>query len=199
MKRFLAFAAALALALIAWQLPHEAQARQGLALLVLIATLWITEALPLTFTALLVPTVGVAPGLTGTPEAFAGFAHPVIVLLLGGFALAAALSEQGIDRWIANRLLLLARGRPLPAAVSLSAAAALLSMWISNTATTAMMLPVALGLAGSTDRDYPRYRVFCCWVYPGAPTSGGSPPWWAARPMPLWRRRSTGNSTTGCA
>lgn len=160
MKRFLAFAAALALALMAWQLPHEAQARQGLALLVLIATLWITEALPLTFTALLVPTLGVALGLTGTPEAFAGFAHPVIVLFLGGFALAAALSEQGIDRWIANRLLLLSRGRPLPAAVSLSAAAALLSMWISNTATTAMMLPVALGLAGSTDRDYPRYRIF---------------------------------------
>lgn len=124
MKRLGSLAAAITLALIAWQIPEDPQARHGLALLVLIATLWITEAIPLTFTALLVPVLGVALGLTGTTDALSGFAHPVIALFLGGFALAAALSAQGIDRWIASRLLLLSRGRPVPAALLLSTAAA---------------------------------------------------------------------------
>ena len=160
MKRLISLVAAVTLALIAWQFPEATQARHGLALLVLIATLWITEAIPLTFTALLVPVLGVALGLSGTSEALANFAHPVIALFLGGFALAAALSAQGIDRWIAYRLLLLSRGRPVPAALLLSAAAGLCSMWISYTATTAMMLPVALGLAGSGEDGFPRYRIF---------------------------------------
>jgi sodium-dependent dicarboxylate transporter 2/3/5 len=151
---------AIVLALLAWQWPETTSERNGLALLVLIGTLWITEAIPLTFTALLVPVLGVALGLAGVPEALSGFAHPVIALFLGGFALAAALSAQGIDRWIANRVLVLSGGRPLPAALLLSGATAVLSMWISNTATTAMMLPIALGLAGSAPGHFPRYRVF---------------------------------------
>ncbi len=182
MKRLLLLAVALALALLAWQLPAQTEARHGLALLVLIAALWITEAIPLTFTALLVPVLGVALGLTGTTDALSGFAHPVIALFLGGFALAAALSAQGIDRWIAGRVLLLSRGRPLPAALLLSGAAALLSMWISNTATTAMMLPVALGLAGTPDNGFPRYRIFLLLALAwganlgGIATLVGSPP-----------------------
>lgn len=165
--------AALLLALLAWQLPESLSARHGLALLVLIGTLWITEAIPLTFTALLVPVLGVALDLTGTADALSGFAHPVIALFLGGFALAAALSAQGIDRWIANRLLRLSGGRPLPAALWLAGATALLSMWISNTATTAMMLPIALGLAAPLGNDFPRYRIFLLLALAWAANIGG--------------------------
>lgn len=173
---------ALAGALVAAQLPADPQVAAGLALFVLIGLLWLTEALPLTYTALLVPVVGVGLGLAPVKTALAGFAHPVIGLFLGGFALAAALSEHGIDRWLAHRLLALARGRALAAALVLAATTALLSMWISNTATTAMMLPVALGLCMPIGDSYPRFRLFVLLALAwsanvgGVATLVGSPP-----------------------
>ena len=64
--------------------------RAGLALFTLIGALWMTQALHLSVTALLVPLLAVAAGLMGMREALASFAHPIIFLFLGGFALAAA-------------------------------------------------------------------------------------------------------------
>ncbi|MBA3981285.1 MAG: Anion transporter [Alcanivorax sp.] len=151
---------AVALAALAWQLPDVRAHQAGLALFTLIAILWLTEALPLTVTALLVPVMAAALGLATLPDALRGFAHPIIFLFLGGFALAAALSHHGMDRWLAAHLLRLARGRPLPAALLLSGITALLSMWISNTATAAMMLPIALGLLTPLNGQFPRFRLF---------------------------------------
>jgi sodium-dependent dicarboxylate transporter 2/3/5 len=130
------------------------------ALFALAATLWLSEAISLTYTALLIPVIGVALGIADVRTAMSGFAHPVIGLFLGGFALAAALSAHGIDRWLASRLMSLARGKALNAAVLLALATSLLSMWISNTAAAAMMLPVALGLAVPLAGKYPRYQLF---------------------------------------
>jgi sodium-dependent dicarboxylate transporter 2/3/5 len=120
--------------------------RAGLALFVLIGSLWMTQALPLSITALLVPLLAVLTGLMGVREALAPFAHPVIFLFLGGFALAAALQRHGLDRALALAVLRLAGGHRLRAVLLLFALTALLSMWISNTACAAMMLPLALGL-----------------------------------------------------
>lgn len=120
--------------------------RAGLALFVLIGTLWMTQALHLTVTALLVPLLAALSGLLGVREALASFAHPIIFLFLGGFALAAALQSQGLDRALALAVLRLAGGRRVRAVLLLFALTAALSMWISNTATAAMMLPLALGL-----------------------------------------------------
>ncbi len=131
---------------------NAAQIRGGLALLALAATLWLTEALPLAVTALLVPVAatlsGSFPGTGKTivAEAFSSFAHPLIFLFLGGFALAAALSRQGLDRWIAHGILSRTGGSFLWSGVALFGVAAGLSMWISNTASTALLLPVALGM-----------------------------------------------------
>jgi len=149
-----------AAALLAWQVPGDPQVGRGLALFVLIGGLWLSEAISLTYTALLVPVLAVALGLASVNAALRSFAHPIIFLFLGGFALAAALSRHRIDVWLAQRLLSLARGRPLPAALMLALATALLSMWISNTATAAMMLPLALGLSAPYAESYPRYRLF---------------------------------------
>jgi sodium-dependent dicarboxylate transporter 2/3/5 len=118
----------------------------GLALFVAIGGLWLTQALPLPVTALLVPVGAVGLGLAAPAAALAPFAHPVIFLFLGGFALAAALQRHGLDRALAGAVLRLAGGRRLSAVLLLAALAAVLSMWISNTATAAMMLPLALGL-----------------------------------------------------
>ncbi|MBC3216599.1 DASS family sodium-coupled anion symporter [Serratia fonticola] len=134
-------------------LPFSAKENMGLALLVFIGILWLTEAVHVTITALLVPVMAVGMGMMNVDKALASFANPTIFLFFGGFALATALHIQKIDRLIANRLLLLAKGRMLVAALMLFGATALLSMWISNTATAAMMLPLAMGILSNLDRQ----------------------------------------------
>lgn len=178
--RFLLLAVGMAIA--ASLLPEPPGVRAGLALFVLIAVLWLTEALSLTFTALLVPVAAVALGLAPVSAALANFANPVIFLFLGGFALAAALTRHGIDQWLAGRLLMLSGGHPLGAALLLMLATSLLSMWISNTATAAMMLPIALGLTRPLADRFGHYRCFLllglAWSanIGGIATLVGSPP-----------------------
>ena len=123
-----------------------AQVRLGLAFFACIAFLWMTEALPLAVTAILVPVIAAVMGLAGVKDSLASFAAPPIFLFFGGFALASALSAQGLDRWLATNLTRLGKGKFVPVATCLFTGTALLSMWMSNTATTAMMLPLALGI-----------------------------------------------------
>lgn len=110
--------------------------------------LWVTEAIPLAAAALLGPALAALLGVSSATDALAAFADPLIFLFIGGFILAAALSRHRFDRRAA--LWLIARpvvaGRPSRALVAIAAIAFGFSMWISNTATTAMLIPVALGL-----------------------------------------------------
>jgi len=128
------------------------QVRIGLAILVVIALLWLTEALPLAVTALLVPLLAMATQTLEGAKSFHGFAHPLIFLFLGGFGMAATMSKQGLDRWLAGRILRFGRGRFYPTTMALFGVSAGLSMWISNTATTALLLPIALGLLANAQR-----------------------------------------------
>ncbi|MDP5291754.1 DASS family sodium-coupled anion symporter [Oceanimonas sp. CHS3-5] len=143
----------LALPVLIFALPFEPAINKGLALLLVIATLWLTEAVHITITALLVPLLAVLLGILDTGTALGNFANPIIFLFLGGFALAAAMRCQGLDRLVAGRILQLAQGRLLAAVLLLFATSAFLSMWISNTATAAMMLPLALGLLRCLDAE----------------------------------------------
>lgn len=122
------------------------QVQQGLAIFVAIAWLWITQALPISTTALLIPVLAIISGILPATQAFTHFASPVIFLFMGGFALAAALQKYALDKLFAVKMLSLSNGRPLLAVLLLFSTTALLSMWISNTATIALMLPIALGL-----------------------------------------------------
>ncbi|MDR3213614.1 MAG: DASS family sodium-coupled anion symporter [Azoarcus sp.] len=137
-------------------LPYEPQTNAGLAILVFAGVLWLTEAVHVTITALLVPVLAVLFGLMNVTKSLQTFADPTIFLFFGGFALATALHVQGIDRLIAHRLLQLARGHFGAAAIMLFLATAGLSMWISNTATAAMMLPLAMGILGNLDIEKER-------------------------------------------
>ncbi len=134
-------------------LPFDAKANKGLALLVFIAVLWLTEALHVTVTALLVPLLAIGLGLVATKNALAAFADPTIFLFFGGFALATALHIQKLDRMIANKIMALARGKLFVASIYLFSITAFLSMWMSNTATAAMMLPLAMGVLSQMDRE----------------------------------------------
>ncbi len=127
-------------------------------LLLLMVTWWVTEAIPLPATALLPPVILPLFHTTGVQGAkiheftlknvLLNYASPVIYLFLGGFLLAAAMQKWGLARrfilWILSRGNLAARPRSM--LFALMAVAAFLSMWISNTATTAMMLPIGLGI-----------------------------------------------------
>jgi len=148
--------------------------------LLLAAGLWLSEALPPPVTALIVPLLSVALGVFSVKEAFAPFAHPLIFLFLGSFALAAALSARGLDAAVARLLTALSGGRFLRAAFLLMLSAFLLSMWMSNTSTTAVLVPLALGLtAGLNDRRAETFLLLG--VAYGASVGGtatlvGSPP-----------------------
>lgn len=154
--------------------------RAGLAIFVFIGALWLTQALPLTLTALLVPVCAVLSGLMSVQQALAPFAHPIIFLFLGGFALAAALSRHGLDRLLARRVMALAGGRRLRAHLLLFGLVAALSMWISNTAAAVMALPLALGLLPATADTRERTFVLLGVAYSasigGIGTLVGSPP-----------------------
>ena len=123
--------------------------RYALATMVFAGVFWLTEALPLPVTALCVPllltALGVFPTVGG---AVAGFADPVIFLLFAGFTLAAALQKYGIDRRVALGIVAAVGTSPKRLVLAVMVATALLSMLVSNTATAAMMAPVALGVAG---------------------------------------------------
>jgi sodium-dependent dicarboxylate transporter 2/3/5 len=115
----------------------------------LAVVLWVTEAIPLAVTAIAAPALAVVLQVASPVDAMAPFAHPLIFLFLGGFFLAEGLAAQGVDRRVALWLMArpFVRGRPARATTALAAIGFGFSMWISNTATTAMLIPVALGLS----------------------------------------------------
>ena len=164
-------------------LPFTPEANKSLALLVFIAILWLTEALHVTVTALLVPILGILLGLVKSKEALAAFADPTIFLFFGGFALATALHIQNLDRLIANKIMAMSRGKLSVAAIYLFSVTAFLSMWMSNTATAAMMLPLAMGILSKLDpkRDHNTYVFVLLGIAYSASIGGmgtlvGSPP-----------------------
>jgi len=109
---------------------------------------WLTEALPVPVTALLpvilFPVLGVAEFQT----AAAHYAHPLIFLFLGGFIVAKAIEVWNLHRRIALLIVRAFGTRPDHLIAGFMLATAVLSMWVSNTATTIMMLPIAMSIIG---------------------------------------------------
>ncbi|MEM6783758.1 MAG: DASS family sodium-coupled anion symporter [Bacteroidota bacterium] len=149
------FAGAVAVAVAQFvpeSLPREVRLMAGI--FVLAALLWSTEALPLFATALLVIALEVVllanpggwPGLGFADEPppyetfLAPLASPMIYLFLGGFIVARAAVKEGVDASLASLVLRLFRGRPRLVMLGLMIATATFSMFMSNTATTAMMI-----------------------------------------------------------
>ncbi|WII95447.1 DASS family sodium-coupled anion symporter [Moraxella haemolytica] len=169
----ISIAAVVAYLLYAVILPFDANANKGLAILFFIGVLWLTEAVHITATALFVPVLAVLAGVPefNTKSAFANFADPIIYVFVGGFALAAALSVQKLDRKIALWIMRLSNGHLGRAVMMMFLATAGLSMWISNTATAAMMVPLSLGLLTQLDRE--KDRNTCIFILLGVAYSAG--------------------------
>lgn len=113
---------------------------------VLMAVLWMTEALPLPATSLIPIALFPLAGVTTIRAAAAPYADPIIFLFMGGFMLALAMERWGLHRRIALRIVLIAGTKPRRLVAGFMAATAFLSMWLSNTATTVMMLPIGVSV-----------------------------------------------------
>lgn len=108
---------------------------------------WIFEPIPIPFTSLLPLAIFPLLGILTPAQVGQAYGSPLILLLLGGFILATAMADSGAHRRIALYMVNLFGGASARGLVlGFMAAAAVLSMWISNTATTLMLLPVALAV-----------------------------------------------------
>jgi sodium-dependent dicarboxylate transporter 2/3/5 len=142
------------LALLIAPLPLDPAPHRLAAVLAMMMVFWVTEALPLPVTAMLGPVVAIILRVAPARTAFSSFADPVIFVFIGSFILAQAMFVHGVDRRIAYtalswRFVGSSAGRIL---IVYGAVTMILSMWMSNTATTAMMYPIGLSMVAHLTR-----------------------------------------------
>lgn len=132
-------------------LEPEAWIVAGVALFM--AIWWVTEAIPIPATALL-PIILFPVFEVGTvSDATTPFANPLIYLFMGGFIIALAMERTQLHRRIALNVVNVVGTRPMSIIIGFMLAAAFLSMWVSNTATAMMMLPIALSIIALVESD----------------------------------------------
>ncbi|MFM8552950.1 MAG: SLC13 family permease [Nitrospiraceae bacterium] len=140
---------------------------------------WMTEPIPLPITSLLGTTLCVLAGLGSAKSIFASYAHPIVFLFMGSFFLAEAMAVHGVDRRFAAWMLSFSwvAAHPSRILLAVGAVTAIISMWISNTAATALMLPVALGicstLGGASAQGQRHFRTALMLTLSYAATAGG--------------------------
>lgn len=174
---------ALFLAVLALPLSLSPEAHRLAAVMALVVVFWIGEPIPIAATALLGPTlallVGAVPGKTpreAIGAAYSKFGDPILMLFIGGFFIAEAMTVHGLDRRLARAILarFAARGGAARVVCALGIASFLLSMWMSNTATTALLLPIAGGILGAARPGGPsRFESAAVLAVAYAATVGG--------------------------
>lgn len=116
------------------------------AVVVLMAVFWTTEAIPISATALLPLVLFPVLGILQMPDASAPYANEIVFLSMGGFFIALGMESTGLHRRIALSIVAMVGTEPRRLVLGFMLASAFLSMWISNTATTAMMYPIAVAI-----------------------------------------------------
>lgn len=113
---------------------------------ILMATWWLTEAIPLPATGLLPLVLFPLLGISSIKETAQAFSHPIIFLFMGGFIIGLAMQHTGLHKRIAYYIISKFKSSPKSLVFGFMCATAFLSMWISNSATAIMMLPIALSI-----------------------------------------------------
>lgn len=141
---FLVFFAILAIPVDPGVLAPEAKSVAAVTLLMIL--LWVTGAIPLEVTALLPLVLFPALGVLSPVEVAVSYGNEVIFLFLGGFIIAMSMQRWGLHRRIALHIIRVVGTSPKRLVLGFMVATAFLSMWISNTATTMMMIPIAVAI-----------------------------------------------------
>ncbi len=119
----------------------------------LMAVWWLTEAVPMAVTALMPLVLFPLLGIMKAKEVAPNYGAPIIFLFLGGFLVALAVEESGLHRRVALWTVSAMGDRPGQTVFGFMLGTALLSMWISNTATVMLMLPIALSVLTQADKQ----------------------------------------------
>lgn len=117
-----------------------------LTLLFLVGILWVMEAIPLVATSIMIPIFGVIFLSLSAKGLLAPFAEPVIFLFLGGFIISKAMNKTGVDKWISLNIVRISPNNPKILMLLMMVVTAVLSMFMSNTATAATMIPIAVAV-----------------------------------------------------
>ncbi|MCK2047219.1 SLC13 family permease [Chromohalobacter moromii] len=129
----------------------------------LMATWWATEAIPIPATSLLPMVLAPLLGIDELDAVAANYADPIIYLFLGGFLLGIAMQRWNLHRRIALKVLSIVGQKPRQQIAGFMIATGFISMWVSNTATSIMMLPIGMSvvsLLGDGDsREVSRYAT----------------------------------------
>lgn len=136
--------------------------RVTLSVLIWMAVWWLTEAIHISATALLPVVLFPLLGATTIEAATAPYSHPLVFLVLGGFLIAIALEKWRLDRRIAYNTLRLVGCDPINMIGGVMLVTAFLSAFVSNTATAAMMLPIAMSvieLASKSESEESNFNI----------------------------------------
>ncbi len=129
------------------------------AVTVLMGVWWISEAIPISATALVPMMLFPVLGVGSISDASSPYANPLIFLFMGGFIIALAMEKWTLHKRIALRIVSMVGVKPSSIVVGFIIASAFLSMWISNTATAIMMLPIAVSILDLLEHDDKKARL----------------------------------------
>ncbi|PVY41673.1 SLC13 family permease [Pontibacter virosus] len=176
------------LAVMMWWLTDglESQARTVATIMVFCLVFWMTEVIPLSMTAFLGVIMAILTGIADINTAFQNLGHPIILLFIGSFLLARSMTRHGLDK----RLALFILSRPIfqkslfSMFLGFSLVSYVLSMWVSNSVTVAMLLPLTIGVlqliqdpaAGKSSAPYFLLGIAYSASIGGVSTIIGSPP-----------------------
>ncbi len=139
--------------------PSNPQVTVMAAIAALMAIWWITEAVPLAVTSLIPLILYPFLGLMKADDIASSYINSIIFLFLGGFMIAIAMERWGLHKRIALKIVIFFGGSPNSIIIGFMAASAFLSMWISNTATAIMMLPIAMAIISKLENEFGKEKI----------------------------------------
>ena len=132
--------------------------KAAIMILGIVSVLWFSEGISLVATSIMIPIAIVLTGITSPSEALAPFFDPAVALILGGFLIGQALCKYELDKRLALLILSRSAGSGASLLLSVMAVTAFLSMWISNTASAAIMIPISLAVITRIRNDETRNK-----------------------------------------
>ena len=126
---------------------------------VMMSILWITEGIPLATTSLIPLILFPVTGILTADDVATSYMNSIIFLFLGGFLIAIAMEEWSLHKRIALKIISILGGSPSSIIIGFLLAGSLLSMWISNTATALMLLPIGLAVIQKLEEEFDEKKI----------------------------------------